>query len=622
MTTLLKKFKKKSLLRNNEYYDFQEVQDNLYKESKNSVKFKNLMKLITDDRNILLAYRNIKRNKGSKTCGTNFNNILNLAETEPRFLIEYVKERLMDYKPEPVRRVEIPKDGGNSTRPLGIPCIEDRLIQQCIKQVLEPICEARFYNHSYGFRPNRSTHHAISRMTTLANKSHLHYVVDIDIKGFFDNVNHGKLLKQMWTMGIQDKSLLSIISKMLKAEIEGIGIPDKGTPQGGILSPLLSNIVLNELDWWISSQWETFQTKKSYTIRRNGKETSEQSNKYASLRKKSSLKEMYIVRYADDYKLMCRDYETAQKAFIATKNWLKERLELDISPEKSKIINIKKKYSNFLGFKLKIINKGNKKVIKSDINDKATKKIIRNILERIKDIKKSQTVATANRYNATILGLHNYYRYATHVNIDFSNIAFLVSKNLYNSTKSIRGSTGKKSKVYMIYYGKYNFRMTYIAGVALFPIAGIKTRNVMNFTQNTCNFTKEGRELIHDKLKGINNGILKYIMENPIQGETTEYNDNRISLYVGQKGKCSITGGPLQISDMESHHKTPRKLGGSDEYANLTFVTYDIHKLIHAIAEETIQSYMNKLQKVINKKSLIKINKLRKLVGNCELYIS
>jgi len=319
---------------------------------------------------------------------------------------------------------------------------------------------------------------------------------------------------------------------------------------------------------------------------------------------------------------MCRDYETAQKAFIATKNWLKERLELDISPEKSKIINIKKKYSNFLGFKLKVINKGNKKVIKSDINDKATKKVIRNILERIKDIKKSQTVATANRYNATILGLHNYYRYATHVNIDFSNIAFLVSKNLYNSTKSIRGSTGKKSKAYMMYYGKYNFRMTYIAGIALFPIAGIKTKNVMNFTQNTCNFTKEGRELIHDKLKGIDNNILKYIMENPIQGETTEYNDNRISLYVGQKGKCSITGGPLQISDMESHHKTPRKLGGSDEYANLTFVTYDIHKLIHAIAEETIPSYMNKLQKVINKKSLIKINKLRKLVGNCELYIS
>ncbi|MGM2698565.1 reverse transcriptase domain-containing protein, partial [Bacillus cereus group sp. Bce037] len=82
--------------------------------------------------------------------------------------------------------------------------------------------------------------------------------VDIDIKGFFDNVCHKKLLRQMWTLGIRDKSLLCVISKILKSEIEGEGIPNKGTPQGGIISPLLSNIVLNELDWWISSQWETY----------------------------------------------------------------------------------------------------------------------------------------------------------------------------------------------------------------------------------------------------------------------------------------------------------------------------------------------------------------------------
>ncbi|MBC8059293.1 MAG: group II intron reverse transcriptase/maturase [Clostridiaceae bacterium] len=611
MTTGLKKFKKKKLLRNNEYYDFQEVQDNLYKKSKDDVKFKNLMEIVVDKRNILLAYRNIKRNKGSITPGTNFNNILKLAETEPRHLIGYVKERLKDYKPESVRRVEIPKDGGTGKRPLGIPCIEDRLIQQCIKQVLEPICEAKFHNHSYGFRPNRSTHHAISRMTTLANKSHLHYVVDIDIKGFFDNVNHGKLLKQMWTLGIQDKRLLSIISKMLKAEIQGIGVPQKGTPQGGILSTLLSNIVLNELDWWISSQWETFKTKHEY----------DRTSRYRALRP-TNLKEIYIVRYADDFKLMCRNYETAQKSYIAVKDWLKERLDLDISTEKSKVINIRKNYSNFLGFKLKIMKKGKKKVIKSNINDKARKKIIKGILERIKAFKKNQNAQVVNRFNAAILGMHNYYRYATNVNIDFYKIAFLVSKNLYNSTKSIRGSTGKKSKAYMKFYGKYNFRMTYIADIALFPIAGVKTRNVMNFSQNICNFTKEGRKIIHDKLKGINYDILKYIMENPIQNETTEYNDNRVSLYVGQNGKCSITGESLQISDMESHHKTPRKDGGTDEYKNLTFVVKDIHKLIHAVTKETIENYLNKVKKIINEENIIKLNKLRKLVGNCELYIN
>lgn len=613
MTTQLKKSKinKKKLLRNNEYYNFQKVQDNLYQKSKDNLKFKNLMKLIIDDRNILLAYRNIKRNKGSKTPGTNFNNILKLSDTEPKYLIGYVKERLMNYKPEPVKRVEIPKNGGIGKRPLGIPCIEDRLIQQCIKQVLEPICEAKFHPHSYGFRPNRSTHHAISRMTFLSNKNHLHYVVDIDIKGFFDNVNHGKLLKQMWSMGIQDKSLLSIISKMLKAEIEGVGKPDKGTPQGGILSPLLSNIVLNELDWWISNQWETFETEHKYR----------KTHKNRAL-KNTKLKEIYIVRYADDFKLMCRDYKTAQKAFIAVKNWLKERLGLDISQEKSKVINIRKNYSNFLGFKLKVINKSKKKVIKSHISDKSKKKVIKEIVEKINEIKKSPTVDNVNRYNSAILGLHNYYRYATHINMDFSKIAFLVSRKLYNSTNQIRSKTGTKSKTYIQYYGKYNICTIYIAGTALFPIAGIKTKNVMNFSQNICNFTKEGREIVHNKLKGINYNILKYLMENPKQGETTEYNDNRISLYVGQNGKCSITGEPLQINNMVVHYKIPKNIGGKDVYENLTLVITNIHKLIHAVNEKTIQEHMEKVKKLLNKENLKKINKLRKLIGNCELYIS
>ena len=119
-------------------------------------------------------------------------------------------------------------------RPLGIPCILDRIIQQCFKQVLEPIAEAHFYNHSYGFRPLRSTHHAMARIQFLVNHSKLHYVVDIDIKGFFDNINHTLLIKQLWNLGIRDRKVIACISKMLKAEIDGEGIPTKGSPQGGL----------------------------------------------------------------------------------------------------------------------------------------------------------------------------------------------------------------------------------------------------------------------------------------------------------------------------------------------------------------------------------------------------
>ena len=219
-------------LSHNEYYGQQSTFDELYKRSLNSAKFNKLYDKIEGEENILLAYRNIKSNTGSKTKGTDGKTIQDIADMTNEQVVAMVKGRLSKYMPQSVRRVEIKKDNGK-LRPLGIPTMSDRLIQQCILQILEPICEAKFHNHSYGFRPNRSAEHAKAMMDKMVNTQSLHFVVDIDIRGFFDNVNHSKLLKQMWTMGIQDKKLMCIISAMLKAEIEGIGIPSKGTPQGG-----------------------------------------------------------------------------------------------------------------------------------------------------------------------------------------------------------------------------------------------------------------------------------------------------------------------------------------------------------------------------------------------------
>ena len=231
MTTT--KVLKKQKLRNNEYYDFQQTFDKLYQMSKDNHVFKKLIPLILQEENILLAYRNLKKNLGSKTKGSDGRNIYYLANLSTDELIAKVRNKFNWYKPKAVRRVEIPKSNGK-TRPLGIPAITDRLIQQCILQILEPICEAKFYERSNGFRPNRSCEHAIAQIERYMQIAKLSYVVDIDIKGFFDNVDHGKLLKQLWTLGIRDKKLISILSAMLKGEIAGIGFPERGTPQGGL----------------------------------------------------------------------------------------------------------------------------------------------------------------------------------------------------------------------------------------------------------------------------------------------------------------------------------------------------------------------------------------------------
>lgn len=602
-----KQVRKKKLLRNNEYYNMQSTLDMLYEKGLNNCKFKKLMQYITRNENILLAYRNIKTNKGARTCGVDNINIFDVKSTNINEFVKRIKGKFINYIPKSVRRVEIPKPNGK-TRPIGISTIEDRIIQQCIKQVLEPICESKFYKHSYGFRPNRSTQHAMATAYGYININKLLYTVDIDIKGFFDNVNHGKLLKQLWNIGIRDKCLLSIIGKILKTEIKDIGIPTKGVPQGGVLSPLLSNVVLNELDWWLVNQWDEFKTIKEYATR---------STRHIHLKKYSNLKEFYIVRYADDVKLFCRDYNTANKVFLSTKKWLKERLKLDISEEKSNITNLRKNYTEFLGFKLKArLKRKNYHVCKSHVCNRAKIKIINNLKDKIFEIKKHTTIKNVNNLNSAILGIHNYYKTATNVNVDFRRINFLVRTILYNRLRMIsKFYRGEKGRAHMKFYREYKGITQYILGISLFPIYGVKTKPPMKFQPKICNYTQEGRKLIHDKLKTIDFTVLKYIMENPIEDESNEYNDNRISKYTSQNGRCYVTGERLRIGDMECHHKKPKKMGGTDKFNNLIFLKKNIHKLVHVKDEEAIKGLL--CIEMLNKSEINSLNKLRKIAGNC-----
>lgn len=220
-----------------DYYNMTDTFTDLYDKASRSQSFSRLYDIITSRENILLAYRTIKSNKGSKTSGTDGKTIIDMKKLSEVELVSEIRNKLENYRPKKVRRKLVEKDNGK-WRPLGIPCMLDRIIQQSFKQVLEPIAEAQFYNHSYGFRPLRSAHHAMARIQSLINTAHFHFVVDIDIKGFFDHINHRLLIKQLWNMGIQDRTVLACISKMLKAEIDGEGIPSEGSPQGGLCEAL------------------------------------------------------------------------------------------------------------------------------------------------------------------------------------------------------------------------------------------------------------------------------------------------------------------------------------------------------------------------------------------------
>ena len=626
------KAQKKAKLRHAEYYDFQGIQDKLYADSQKGKEFKHLVEIIALPENIRLAYRNIKANHGSKTAGTDGRTIKDLERLSDEKLVALVQRKLDWYQPQSVRRVEIPKGNDPAkVRPLGIPTILDRLIQQCVLQILEPICEAKFHEHSYGFRPNRCQEHAIALVYKNIQVSHCYFVVDIDIKGFFDNVSHGKLLKQMWTLGIRDKKLLSIISAMLKAEVAEIGFPEKGTPQGGIISPLLSNIVLNELDWWVASQWEEFPTRKKYATGTNYNGSENKGNKYKMLRDYTTLKEVTCVRYADDFKLFTKNYQQAKKLFYAVQDWLKGRLGLDISPEKSKIVNLRKQYSEFLGLRIKAANHGSKQkpnyVVESHIKEKSIEKISECMKRLIHDIefpgpgKRAEHAAVA-RFNAYVFSAHNYYDMATMVCHDLHPLAFSVHKSLKARLRK-RLKTAKQARKKKLRYPIPDFikerygdsdQLRFVRGYALIPIGYVKHRNPMMKRRVINSYTTEGREAIHKKLgRNIDTNIMHYLMRNPIPYRSAAYNDNRISLYCAQFGKCAITGEKLEIGNIHCHHKLPKHLGGSDEYKNLVIVSESVHRLIHATNPEIIRKYLQKLN--LDAKQLRKLNKLRSLAN-------
>lgn len=571
-------------IRHMEYYGMIDSFDNLYKESSDNHVFNNLMEIVTSSNNILLAYRNVKGNSGSVSPGVDNKNIDDLKEIPNADFIKIVQTKFSEYKPQPVKRVEIPKPNGK-TRPLGIPTIWDRIVQQCLLQVLEPIMEAKFHDKNYGFRPNRSAHYAFAQAVRLAQVSKLTFVVDIDIEGFFDNVNHSKLIKQLWTLGVQDKWLLGVIRAMLKAPIihkDGrIEHPKKGTPQGGILSPLLANVVLNELDWWISSQWETHPTRHNYDWYHAEKGYWNKGNKYRALRG-SKLKEIYIVRYADDFKIFCRKRSDADNIFIAAKSWLKERLKLDISIEKSKVVNLKKQKSEFLGFTMKLVRKRKTFVIETHMCHKAMKKVSDNLAKQIKVIQHTPTKEELQKqlvkYNSMVIGIHQYYKKATHISVDCPKInqrIMIIIKNRLDVKKNGHPPSDFVKKNYAC-----SKQLRWINGYPMIPLGFVKHSHTSLPKMGICKYTPEGRVLIHKYLTfpiDIINQLMN--MNNP--DESIEFRDNRVSKYSSQRGRCRVTKEFLELADIYCHRIIPKNLGGKDNFQNLVIIHRNIHQLIH-----------------------------------------
>lgn len=323
-----------------------------------------LMEKICTPENLNRAYKRVKANKGAAGVdGITVDKLRDLIAEHKETLIQSLLSGT--YQPQPVRLVEIPKASGG-VRQLGIPSVLDRLVQQAVLQVLQPIYEPIFSGSSFGFRPGKSAHQAIKQAQTYVQAGR-RVVVDIDLEKFFDRVNHDILMSHL-AKRIKDKRLLKIIRRFLEAGImqEGVCIERiEGMPQGGPLSPLLSNILLNELDKELERRKHTF------------------------------------CRYADDCNIYVRSLQAGKRVLSSIKKFLSTKLKLKINEEKSDVAKVVER--QFLGFRLM----QNGKICLSKQSEVRVKDVIRTLTKRSRGINLDQVILELNE---KLRGWVNYFK--------------------------------------------------------------------------------------------------------------------------------------------------------------------------------------------------------------------
>jgi RNA-directed DNA polymerase len=339
-------------------------------------KWYSLIDKVWSERTLGLAWGKVRVNAGA--CGVDGITIGRFDKDSQSRLLA-VKEHLEQgtYQPKPVKRVWIDKPGSAEKRPLGIPTVTDRVVQAAVRMVIEPIFEHRFAKHSYGFRPGCGCKDALRRVEELLHAGHTH-VVDVDIKGYFDAIPHDRLMAQV-REHVADGRVLGLIEGFLKQGVmEGTDwreAKEEGTPQGGVISPLLANIYLNPLDWLMAG---------------SGFE---------------------MVRYADDMVVLCRSREEASAALSVLKEWM-EGADLTLHPDKTRVVDMNPADSHFdfLGYRFQRSKRGR---LMRLVRPESLRKLRETIKPRTRRTNGKSMEAIAADLNRTLKGWYGYFK---HVN--------------------------------------------------------------------------------------------------------------------------------------------------------------------------------------------------------------
>ena len=556
-----------------------EIQDKLYQHSKEVYNaggrpaFKGLLEVMSAEATIITAIHNIKGNRGSETPGVDSKTMRkDYLQRSHSWVIKDIQNAFKHFEPQKIRRVYIDKPGKTEKRPLGIPTIRDRIVQECMRIVLEPIFEAQFFSHSYGFRPMRDAAMALERIDIIMHNSGYYWIVEGDISKCFDRIDHAILLKRLYHMGVRDRRVLQIIKAMLKAGVmDECEANEEGTPQGGLISPLLANVYLDIMDEWVSKQWETKRTRHQYT---------QEQGRYAAMRKRTRLIPGYLVRYADDFIIATDTRAHAENWKARLQLFLESKMKLTLSQEKTLITDIRKNYIKFLGYEFKMVRgKSRRGYIPRTIPDRnRLKRKAEKIAEDIKKIPRNysreQMIGAINRINSQVRGIIQYYQCCTWANISMRKYSRWLQLTAKRRLKQYKGKWVSAKEVQNLprVHQKYKqkipsikYRDIYVGFTAL---TFCKWEPTPSKNQAETPYTEVGRQLHFErtKKKKIQARLDEMYSERTAQiilhGKWNKLNNfefimNRAYALNRDKLKCRICGGWLISSTPYAHRINP-----------------------------------------------------------------
>lgn len=613
--------------------ELKQTLDFLYEKSKEGIAFTGLVETMVNEVTIITAIHNIKSNKGSKTAGVDRLKMDKYLQMPKEELIALIRDNFSNYRPRPARRVYIPKKNGKQ-RPLGIPTVLDRIIQECVRIVIEPICEARFYPHSYGFRPYRAQKHAIRDIINVINAGTRSpgqpvWAVEGDIKGCFDNINHRILLKKIWRIGIHDKRVIKMIQQMLKAGyIESGTIYDTklGTMQGGILSPLLSNVYLNDFDWFVGRMYME-----------PHRQCKHKCNDTRRL-KWSGVTPKYNYRFADDWVILTSTEQEAYRLKRMLTKYFRNKMKLELSQEKTFVTDLRTEGIHFLGFVVKAEKKRRtpdprtwtENLVGKPLPDmERLKDKIQKIADEVRVIgeitERSVQAAQIQRVNSMIVGLAQYLQpsicsHAFHaIDRRINNTALAVWKRRfpkhYNKYQIPleklcnlpHRHEGYKSKTFAVPIEGEWFGITY----AFITHSKYESKP---FDQRMTPYTEDGRRIYsyyRNKSKPLPCDRPSVNTANDIQlsvyAKTVfnfEYFMNREYAYNRDKGKCKCCKKPLFLDNKKFcyHIKGELPLEKINKVQNLIWLCNDCYRMVNngPIPPDIDEKVFKKIQKYKN----------------------